>query len=202
VEIRGIRRGSQLQARQIPNKVKDFSPPLPVRSAQCRYNDAVPLSVHEFAIRDFKPEDFDALWQMDQECFPPGISYSRRELSAYMRQRGAFTLIATNSTAKSIAGFIVAYGGPTGHIITIDVAVTARRSGVGSLLLRAAEDRLRDSGSHAVGLETAVDNIAALSFYKRHGYNVIRTWPRYYSNGVDALVMRKELVKTEHASAE
>ena len=44
-----------------------------------------------------------------------------------------------------------------------------------------------------MGLETAVDNLAALSFYKRHGYNVIRTWPRYYSNGVDALVMKKEL---------
>jgi ribosomal protein S18 acetylase RimI-like enzyme len=44
-----------------------------------------------------------------------------------------------------------------------------------------------------VGLETAVDNLGALSFYKRHGYHVIRTWPRYYSNGVDALVMKKDL---------
>ena len=44
-----------------------------------------------------------------------------------------------------------------------------------------------------MGLETAVDNVPALSFYKRHGYNVIRTWPRYYSNGVDALVLKKEL---------
>jgi ribosomal protein S18 acetylase RimI-like enzyme len=65
---------------------------------------------------------------------------------------------------------------------------------VGSQLLHAAEDRLRAAGSDAVGLETAVDNLAALSFYKRHGYSVVRTWPRYYSNGVDALVMKKELV--------
>lgn len=165
----------------------------------CRYNDAVPFAIQKFKIRDFKPEDFDALWQMDQECFPPGISYSRRELNAYMRHRGAFTLIAAD--ADSIAGFLVAYGGPTGHIITIDVAAVARRSGVGSLLLRAAEERLREGGSQAVGLETAVDNITALSFYKRHGYSVIRTWPRYYSNGVDALVMRKELENAEHASA-
>ena len=155
--------------------------------AQSRYNGAVP-----FDIRDFKPEDFDALWQMDQECFPPGISYSRRELNAYVRRRGASTLVATDLAGKSIAGFIVAYGGPSGHIITIDVAAAARRSGVGSLLLRAAEGRLREAGSRAVGLETAVDNLPALSFYKRHGYNVVRTWPRYYSNGVDALVLRKE----------
>jgi len=87
----------------------------------------------------------------------------------------------------------VVYGGPTGHIITIDVIAAARRSGVGSSLLRAAEERLQAEGSRAVGLETAVDNLAALSFYKRHGYSVVRTWPRYYANGIDALVMRKEL---------
>ena len=146
-----------------------------------------------FVIRDFKPEDFETLWQMDQECFPPGISYSRQELKVYMRRRGSFTLLAANTDSGRVAGFIVVHGGATGHVITIDVAPGARRAGVGSLLLRAAEDRLRAGGSGAVGLETAVDNVSALSFYKRHGYAVISTWPRYYSNGVDALVMKKEL---------
>ncbi len=129
---------------------------------------------------------------MDQECFPPGISYSRQELKVYMRRKGSFTLVAADEDG-TIGGFLVAYAGLTGHIITIDVAPGARRSGVGSLLLRAAEERLRQTGSHAVGLEAAVDNLTALSFYKRHGYSVIRTWPRYYSNGVDALVLKKEL---------
>jgi ribosomal-protein-alanine N-acetyltransferase len=149
-----------------------------------------------FVIRDFKPEDFETLWRMDQECFPPGISYSKQELKAYIRHRGSFTLVASDD-AEKVCGFIVAHGGPMGHVVTIDVMEPARRSGVGSLLLRVAEDRLRAEGSRAVGLETAVDNVAALSFYKRHGYNVIRTWPRYYSNGVDALVMRKELLRKE-----
>jgi ribosomal-protein-alanine N-acetyltransferase len=146
-----------------------------------------------FAIRDFKTEDFETLWQMDQECFPPGIAYSRQDLKLYMRRRGSFTLIAVGEDGK-IAGFLVGHDGLTGHIITIDVSASARRAGAGSLLLQAAEDRLRAAGSRAVGLETAVDNISALSFYKRHGYNVIRTWPRYYSNGVDALVLKKDLL--------
>ena len=148
-----------------------------------------------FLLRDFQPEDFETLWRMDQECFPPGISYTRQELKLYMRRRGAFTLVAAGSVAGDgkIAGFLVAHDGPIGHIVTIDVSSSARRSGVGSRLLVAAEDRLRATGSRAVSLETAVDNAAALAFYKRHGYGVVRTWPRYYSNGVDALVMKKEL---------
>ena len=95
-----------------------------------------------------------------------------------------------------IAGFIVAEAGARarGHIITIDVIAAARRFGVGSLLLRAAEDRLILAECRAVELETAVDNISALSFYKRQGYTVIRTLPRYYSNGVDALVLEKALL--------
>jgi [ribosomal protein S18]-alanine N-acetyltransferase len=146
-----------------------------------------------FVIREFKPEDFDTLWRMDQECFPPGIAYSKQELKGYVRHRGSFTLVASDEENGGIAGFIVVHEGPTGHVITIDVQAAARRSGVGSLLLQAGEDRLRSAGARAVGLETAVDNLAALAFYKRHRYNVIRTWPRYYSNGVDALVMKKEL---------
>lgn len=145
-----------------------------------------------FILREPKPDDFETLWRIDQECFPPGISYSRQELKVYMRRRGAFTLVAEGPDG-AIAGFIVAHGGPTGHIITIDVIPTARRSGLGSLLLRAAENRLHAAGSLAVGLEAAVDNVAALSFYKRHGYSVVKTWPRYYSNGVDALVLKKQL---------
>jgi len=153
-----------------------------------RYNGGV-----AFVIREFKTDDFETLWRMDQECFPPGIAYSKQELKSYVRHRGSFTLVAADANGGRIAGFIVVHGGPTGHVITIDVEPGARRSGVGSLLLQAAEDRLRAAGSSAVGLETAVDNLTALSFYKRHGYSVIRTWPRYYSNGVDALVMKKAL---------
>jgi [ribosomal protein S18]-alanine N-acetyltransferase len=177
----------------------------------CRYNVGVP-----FAIRDFQPDDFDTLWRLDQTCFPAGISYSRAELRFYMRRHAAFTLVAEGSTAvnkdvkndlissteknetlagNGVVGFIVAEAGvrARGHIITIDVALAARRFGVGSLLLRAAEDRLAASGCSLVELETAVDNVSALLFYKRHGYSVIRTRPRYYSNGVDALVLEKSL---------
>lgn len=162
-----------------------------------------------FTVRDFQATDFETLWRIDQSCFATGISYSRGELRAYMRRRGAFTLVSVGDLNKAsgdneddvldavpaIAGFIMAEadGRSAGHIITIDVTLAARRSGVGSLLLRAAEQRLQAARCCSVELETAVDNLSALAFYKRHGYSVTGTFPRYYSNGVDALVLLKTL---------
>lgn len=157
----------------------------------------------EFALREFRPEDFDTLWNIDQKCFAPGIAYSRRELSIYIRRPGSFTVIAEGISKAAnlsvhnpgIVGFIVAEANRrgVGHIVTIDVLPAARRFGVGSKLLMVAEQRLRSNGCRSVVLETAVDNASALSFYKRHLYHVIRAVPRYYSNGIDALILEKPL---------
>ena len=162
----------------------------------------------EFALREFQREDFDRLWRIDQECFPPGIAYSRMELAAYIRLRGAFTMVAERVSdnggqavdRSKVLGFIVAQANRrgVGHILTIDVPPSSRRFGVGSKLLATAEDRLRASACRSVVLEAAVDNVSALAFYKRHAYSIVKTIPRYYSNGVDAFVLEKEL----HSSSE
>jgi ribosomal protein S18 acetylase RimI-like enzyme len=60
--------------------------------------------------------------------------------------------------------------------------------------MAAAEERLRAQGCSAVSLETAVDNAAALAFYKKHHYFLVKTIPRYYSTGVDAFVLKKDLL--------
>lgn len=187
-----------------------------LRSAICRYNDRL-----EFRIRQFAKADFDTLWQIDQMCFDPQLAYSRPELAFYLRRPRSFTLVADaeeipirkkaagsaanglsskDATAPSpvIVGFIVAEARrQTGHIITIDVVARARRSGVGSALLRMAENRLREHRAEAVELETAVNNEAAIRFYKQHGYFVEKTVRGYYSNQLDALVMRKALASNE-----
>src|SRR5215468_4278418 len=124
-----------------------------------------------FAIREYRRSDFSRLWEIDQKCFPPGISYSQPELLFYMRRPRAFTLVAESpGEDSSVAGFIVAEAARVGHIITIDVLQELRRNGLGSQLMAAAEDRLRTEGCRSVILETAVDNATALAFYKRHQY--------------------------------
>ncbi len=145
-----------------------------------------------FTLRESGPEDFDRLHQIDQECFPPAIAYSRRELAQFMKLRGAFTLVAEDKK-KNIAGFIVAQKHPRrmGHVVTIDVLAPYRRSGLGSLLMTEVESRLRAEGCDAMFLETAVDNLAAIKFYERFGYVIVKELPEYYPNGLDGYLMVK-----------
>lgn len=153
----------------------------------------------EFKLRLAKGEDLECLWKIDQACFPPEQAYSRLELSTYMRRPGAFTLLAeTDATPTAIAGFIVAEANRRGqgHVVTIDVLENKRRHGVGSKLLAEAEDRIKNAGCHSVFLESAVDNSSALLFYKRHGYFIEKTIPRYYNGVLDAFLLRKDLQTT------
>jgi [ribosomal protein S18]-alanine N-acetyltransferase len=156
-------------------------------------------------IREYRPEDFDQLWRLDQACFAPGIAYSRFELMYYIRGRRAFTLVVDDANDK-ILGFAVAecrsarrgigrtVSSCTGHVITLDVREEVRRSGVGTMLMDAVESRFRELGCDVAHLETAVDNVRAISFYRRRGYTVLSTIPRYYLGRLDALVMGKKLV--------
>ena len=147
----------------------------------------------EFTLRDHRPQDFEALWQLDQECFPPELAYSRTELTGYIRRQSSLTLVAER--AGKLAGYIVAERGgrKVGHIITLDVRAEARRSGLGSRLMAAAEERLRGMGCASVLLEVAVENAAAIAFYQRQGYTTLATIPRYYNDRMDALLLGKKL---------
>jgi len=80
-----------------------------------------------------------------------------------------------------------------GKIITIDIAPPAQHSGLGTLLMSAAESELKKEGCDYVSLEVAVDNDPALRFYKKHGYSVLKTLPRYYLDSIDGLLMGKRL---------
>lgn len=146
-------------------------------------------------IRDYNPNDFETLYRIDNVCFPKGIAYTRLELKFYIAFRRSLTLVAENSYAKEVLGFIIACKeqDKIGHIITIDVMPEHRRKQVGSQLLMAAERELSEKGITTIYLETSVENQPAIGFYRRHHYVIADKLPRYYMGKIDAYLLMKSI---------
>ncbi|MGA2991259.1 MAG: N-acetyltransferase [Candidatus Korobacteraceae bacterium] len=115
--------------------------------------------------------------------------------SAKATSQAARREAGSGDSSTPIAGFVLVeiHHKGYGHIITIDVLAEYRRRQLGTLLLQAAEERVRKIGGFAMVLETAVNNQAALAFYERHKYKVLNKLPGYYGKGLDAWFLTKRL---------
>jgi len=144
-------------------------------------------------IRTYRRDDFESLYRLDQECYPPGIAYSRAALRMFLMQPGAQAFVAEE--AGQAVGFVLVeqFGADQGHVITLDVRADCRRRGVGTALLAEAEQWLAKRGVRRVYLETAVDNQAGIAFWEHAGYCRRTLLRGYYLERVDAYGMEKEL---------
>jgi ribosomal-protein-alanine N-acetyltransferase len=150
-------------------------------------------------LRAFRSEDLETLYQIDQACFAPGISYPREELNGFISQRQSRTWVAEES--GEIVGFLIAerLAENVAHLVTIDVVDRWRRRRVGSLLMDAAEHWAREQELLFVYLETAENNTAAKHFYEARGYRKVDRVLSYYADGASAWVMLKWLKGKEAA---
>jgi len=148
-------------------------------------------------LRPFRAYDLETLYKIDQDCFPPGISYSREELSGFIGRRRSRTWLAEES--GETIGFLIAerQAQKAAHIVTIDVVDRWRRRQVGTLLMAAAEDWAREQKLALVYLETEENNSAAQGFYEARGYRKVDRVENYYANGKSAWVMLKWLKRKE-----
>jgi ribosomal protein S18 acetylase RimI-like enzyme len=142
-------------------------------------------------IREYRPTDFEKLYEIDRAAFDPGIAYSHLELQLYLRNRSSRTLIAEEKS--DVIGFVIGKSEPRrlGHIITIDVAPHRQRQSIGSRLLAEIETWLWGRGAEAIYLETPVDDMGAQGFYEKHGYFILERIEGYYNNSLDGFVMMK-----------
>ena len=142
-------------------------------------------------IREYRPSDFNRLYEIDHAAFTEEIAYSHLELQHYTRARNSHTLVAEDG--GEIVGFVIGCAEPRklGHIITIDVEPHRQRQRIGSLLLEQIESWLWKHGAEAIYLETPVDDAGARGFYEKHGYFVFERLERYYNDTMDAFLMMK-----------
>ncbi len=140
----------------------------------------------EFEIRDYVGRDAHRLHQIDRQCFPPHLAYSRAELLFFLRHPDSIRKVADQE--GRILGFAIGRpeGDLYGHIITLDVIPEARRRRVGTALLEAVHLEFRRRGVPLAVLEVSAVDSGAQLFYRGFGYQRVETLRGYYGARSDA----------------
>jgi ribosomal-protein-alanine N-acetyltransferase len=94
------------------------------------------------------------------------------------------------------AGMMFIPGGTQADVLTIAVREAYWGEGIGSALLNALLTAASERGCTEVFLEVRADNPRAHGLYQRRGFEEIGLRRGYYQpSGVDAIVMRKDLLQ-------
>jgi ribosomal-protein-alanine N-acetyltransferase len=143
-------------------------------------------------LRNYRPEDAEAMYALDMECFAPPFRFSRRAMRGFAEAPGAVVVVA--DAEGHLAGFcIVHVKQRIGYVVTLNVAAAGRRQGLARELMAETEQRVRLGGGAGMALHVFTGNDAAIRFYERSGYVLAGEAKGFYERGLDALVYRKDL---------
>lgn len=79
------------------------------------------------------------------------------------------------------------------QINNLAVAPTLRQHGIGKMILLDAMDRIKKANCESITLEVRVSNHIAQQLYRKQGFQILLTKPKYYADGEDAYLMEKRL---------
>ncbi len=147
----------------------------------------------EIIFEQMQQKDLEQVMAIEKAAFPDDpwhVSFFKREL----HKRKTYTHLYVARLNNRVIGYIVFYifcG--EGQIMNIAVASEYRRRGVATYLLASALEIAQKNRGREIFLEVAVNNTAARGLYKQFGFEVYGTRKRYYHNGEDAYILRKEI---------
>lgn len=114
-----------------------------------------------------------------------------KDLVAQQTTTTAGLVIDGDLQAMLVAQFVAGEA----EILTLATAPAVRRCGFAGKLLSDVEQRLRPSGLTKWLLDVAADNVGAIAFYEKHGFQVDGRRSNYYNRlegqRIDAILMSK-----------
>jgi ribosomal-protein-alanine N-acetyltransferase len=129
-------------------------------------------------------------------AFEPKQRWGADALALQLGLPGAFGLLAGPD------GFVLArVAADEAEILTLAVVPSARRQGLARHLLQAAAARAMQLGAVAMLLEVADTNIAGRALYAGLGFTQVGLRRGYYAQGMDALVLRLDLIPAQASAA-
>ena len=146
--------------------------------------------------RPYLPEDFAALYAVEEICFEPPFRFDVEFMLQLVQSPNTATWIAEQD--NQMAGFAIVEwtdkrNGREGYIQTIEVMPSARGRGVGEELLWRIEASAHAANCKIIWLHVDADNIGAIHLYSTCGYVYEGRAENYYARRRTALIYLKIL---------
>jgi ribosomal-protein-alanine N-acetyltransferase len=141
-----------------------------------------------YLIRPVKASDTTGVYAVERECFTD--PYPSKYLDALIKMERDRFFVA-DEDGKIVGYALATASGRDGHIVSVAVNLGCRRRGMGTALLSAVTRRLVEEGVEDIHLEVRKGNRAAISFYERMGFRAFSEITHYYTDGEDALVLKR-----------
>lgn len=140
------------------------------------------------------PDDLDAIMAIESTTFGTD-AWSSAAMASDLGSAHTYYLVGfhpeTPDLVEGYAGLLAPAGSGDGDIQTIAVATSARRMGLGRILMLALIEQARSRRATQIFLEVRADNPGAQQLYLSLGFTEIAVRPHYYQpDGVDAVIMR------------
>ena len=127
-------------------------------------------------IRDFRfPEDYEEVYNLWENA-GSGIHLRRSdepEEIAKKLQRDPTLFMLAEIDGRIVGSVIGGFDGRRGMMYHMAVAKHFRRKGIGTILMEALELRLKEKGCIRYYLLVAKDNIEAVDFYQKRGWEIM-----------------------------
>lgn len=142
-------------------------------------------------IRPARPEDIEALLDIEQRCFHHDRLHAADFRNAL---RGKSTLLLVAVLKGRVRGYALLRVLKTrARLLSLAVHPGARRSGLGRALIHAVERQAAARGTEHMRLELRERNRGAHALYVSLGYHQDGRLLEYYSDKSDARLMKKRL---------
>jgi ribosomal-protein-alanine N-acetyltransferase len=142
--------------------------------------------------------DLPVLVSMERVLFadsPWSMGQFKEEFKGVPNTR--YFLVATNADDQIVgyAAVLVVAPGVEADVLTVAVLPEYVRQGIATYFMAELEKWSHSKQAPAMMLEVGIENVGAIALYEKLGYQKISTRENYYGPGLDAFVMRKELIK-------
>jgi ribosomal-protein-alanine N-acetyltransferase len=152
----------------------------------------------DYTVEPLRAADSTALARIHREDFTPPWDADDFETMLGQDIMFGYKAVETGKARSGAAGFVLARGiAGEAEIITIAVARSHRRRGLGRRLMEAVLRDLHSTRTEALFLDVDEKNAAAIALYRRLGFREVGKRSAYYRSATggtsNALVMRRDL---------